>query len=106
MKVDLSDTVARMQRRVLKGEMCEVALHTKTFGSENGVYDLHCLTALEIRVCGRVFAQLWASCCLLLACGVSRTGVRSEGFRYSRVSSVRILFCISRVTVLRRLSFV
>ncbi|OCL01432.1 hypothetical protein AOQ84DRAFT_444016 [Glonium stellatum] len=32
MKVDLSNTVARMQRRVLKGEMCEVALHTETFG--------------------------------------------------------------------------
>ena len=55
MKVDLSDTVARVQRRVLEG-VCEVALHTKAFGSGDGVYDLHCLTALEIRVCRWVFA--------------------------------------------------
>jgi predicted ferric reductase len=32
MKIDLSNAVARAQRRVWKGEFCEVALHTETFG--------------------------------------------------------------------------
>ena len=32
MKIDISNVVAGEQRRILKGDLKEVALHTETFG--------------------------------------------------------------------------
>ncbi|KAF2499659.1 pectin lyase-like protein [Lophium mytilinum] len=48
MKADLSNAVARLQRRVLEGKMQEVALHTETFDALVSCITLHILARLSL----------------------------------------------------------
>lgn len=81
----------------------------RPLGSENGVYDLHCLTALEIWMCRRVLHSFGrhVACCWLVVFREQVFGRR--GFAtlvFLLYAYCFVCFCVSRVTALRRLSSV